>query len=170
MYRVHGHSGEFHLEATDLRIRGGGMDLVWTRTYRSRADGATPMGSGWDHSYNIWIEPAGRHLRLHDGHGRSDVLWLQPDGTWSRREPFAVLEKESSGGLAPVYADGRRWQFRALCAATAPGRIDRIQDRNGNAIWFSYDTTGPLITVHDTLDSSAHDRDIKITYNDDGMD
>ena len=29
MYRVHGHSGELHLEVEDLRIKGRGLDLVW---------------------------------------------------------------------------------------------------------------------------------------------
>ncbi len=167
MYGVYGHSGEFHLEVTDLRIRGRGMDVVWTRTYRSRTGPATAMGNGWDFSYNIWIEPAGDHMRLHDGRGRADVLLRQSDGTWSRRELFAVLEK-TAGRCTLTWSNGERWQFRPLNDSPSAGRIERMVDRNGNALVFSYDYRGRLAAIHDTLDTASHDRDLVIHYDPDG--
>jgi YD repeat-containing protein len=46
-------SGEFYQSDVDLRIPGRGPDLVWARKYRSRLGSSTPLGNGWDFSYNI---------------------------------------------------------------------------------------------------------------------
>ena len=48
-------SGEFHLEAEDMRIKGRGLDFVWARKYRSRLGPTTELGNGWDYSYDLRV-------------------------------------------------------------------------------------------------------------------
>ena len=45
------HSGEMTHAATDLYLRGRGIDFAFTRVYRSQAVGNGPLGPGWDHVY-----------------------------------------------------------------------------------------------------------------------
>ncbi len=67
-------SGAFHLSEVDMRIRGRGLDFVWSRKYRSRIGPDTDLGNGWEFSYNIRISDAGSgNLELRDGNTRTDV-------------------------------------------------------------------------------------------------
>ncbi len=171
---VYAFSGEFHMEAEDLRIPGRGLDVVCARKYRSRLV-ITPgpnaamgvMGKQWDFSYNVRIEEAGPHLRLYDGNGRSDVFYLQPDGTWQRHKFFAIIDR-SRASYKATFADTSLWNFRDLDGSPAAGKIASSVDRNGNTLTFDYDALGRLVTIHDTLDTAAHDRDFTIAYNADG--
>lgn len=68
--RVEMYSGEYILEEDDLRIPGRGFDFVMRRTYRTKGERVTrtyhdapqwerpssPLGTGWTHSYDIWLE------------------------------------------------------------------------------------------------------------------
>jgi len=157
---VDAYSGEVYETATDLAIKGRGLDFQWTRTYRSRVGPDTAMGKGWDHSYNIYIEPVHEHIRLHHGNARQDIFRLQPDGTWARDEFFQVLSKNPDCTYTLVFADTSEWHFYALDGAPAAGRISSSSDRNGNTQTFSYDGTGRLITINDTLN-----RTITLEYN-----
>ena len=38
------HSGEFSHSATDLTVKGRGIDFAFTRTYRNQTTGAGPLG------------------------------------------------------------------------------------------------------------------------------
>jgi YD repeat-containing protein len=165
LYAVQPFSGEFRLESQDLQIAGRGIDFAWTRTYRSRSGSNTAMGNGWDHAYNIHIEPAGPHVRVYDGRGRSDVYIRQSTDTWTRQEMFRLLSRNGDGTFTLAMADGARWNFRRMDGSAAAGRINSIVDHSGNALTFTYDGLGRLTTIHDTLDTNSHTRDIGIAYN-----
>ena len=49
-------NGEFRHQVTDLVIRGVGLDLAITRSYRSRWSYEGPLGHGWTHSLNQFYE------------------------------------------------------------------------------------------------------------------
>ncbi|MFQ5502336.1 MAG: DUF6531 domain-containing protein, partial [Phycisphaerae bacterium] len=169
------HSGEFFLTATDLQIAGRGLDFIWTRKYRSRIGPNTAMGNGWDFSYNIHIEQSGPDILLHDGNSREDLFLFQPTtNTWEADEFFHEFTFDPNpppfGDYTLTFPDTGVWRFLPLDGSPQQGRISEMSDRNGNTVVFEYDPgTGQLITIHDTLDTAAHTRDITITYDANGF-
>ena len=168
MRNVYLFSGEVYETAVDLRIKGRGLDFVWARKYRSRIGRDTEQGNGWDYSYNIRLEQAGSHLRLYGGNNRADVYRLQPNGTWTRHEFFRVLNKDPGNTYTLTFPNRLTWNFNPLNGSPAEGKISSIVDRNNNALSFEYDPSGRLTTIHDTLDTGSHNRDITIAYDGNG--
>lgn len=144
-------SGEFHLEAVDMRVPGRGLDFVWARRYRSQAGPDTPQGHRWDYSYDLFLVASGGDLVLHDGFARKDTYGLQLDGTWTHRDHFRVISQELDGSYTLVFPDTGEWRFHALDGSPEAGRITAIQDHNGNNLSFTYDSSGRLVTITDTL-------------------
>lgn len=162
-------SGEFHLTETDLVIRGRGFDFDWTRCYRSKIGPNTAMGNGWDHTYNIHLEPSGDNLILHDGGGRSDEYCRNAGGTWSHPEYFREIV-QIPGGYQLITHDRAIWTFNGFSGAPTDGRLTTLADRYGNSMTFEYDAVlGRLTTIHDTLSSPVNARAITIAYNPDGF-
>lgn len=149
-------SGEFVLDAEDLRVPGVGLDFVFARRYRSRALGASSLGVGWDHSYNIFVVRTGGTLVLHDGNGRADRLRPVASGGYAAPHLFVTAQIEASGAVTVEFPGGGRWELRALDGAPAAGRLAAIIDRNGNRLTMSYDAQGRLSTVTDTLGRVHH--------------
>lgn len=143
-------TGEVALAGVDLAVLGRGMSFAWIRTYRSKNGPSTAQGEGWDFSYNISATQSGVDVVVRDGEGRADTFFNQGDGTWSRAEFFR--QGTMSGTVFTLmFADKATWRFRAFDAAIAPGKIDRITDRNGNHLDCAYDGAGRLQTITDTL-------------------
>ncbi len=91
-------TGEFYHSVVDLQIRGRGLDFVWARKYRSKAGPNTPMGNGWDHAYNIFIQQDGLDILLSDGNARQDLLPFDPlRNSWHRDEFFRELRQNGDG-------------------------------------------------------------------------
>lgn len=157
-------SGEFHEEVVDLRIKGRGLDFVWSRKYRSKIAFQTELGHQWDYAYNIRIAPQGDDVLLFNGNTRQDLYTLQPDGSWTRNEFFRRLIQNTDESYTLSFEDTARWHFLPLNGTAAEGKIDIIEDRNGNRISFAYDTLGRLQTITDSLD-----RDIQLAYNAAGL-
>lgn len=158
-------SGEFHYSVEDLRIRGRGLDFVWSRKYRSQHGPDTPQGNGWDFSYNVTLlEGEDDGIRLCDGNGREDTYTLQDDGTWARDEFYRVLEDNPDGTYTMTFGDTGTWTFHALDGSPVAGRVSAVTDRNGNTITLNYDGDGRLATITDTLN-----REIVVAYNAEGF-
>jgi YD repeat-containing protein len=162
---VHLFNGEFHISYDDLRIKGRGMDLVWTRSYRSRFGLNTALGNGWDFNYNIYLEPQGEGFRVFNGENRGNDIYLQhTPGVWTRPEFFNVLTKNDNGTYTLTFPDKQQWHFHAFDGSVAQGKIDSLVDRNGNRIAFHYYAQGRLVRITDTLD-----KDLRLTYNAQGF-
>jgi RHS repeat-associated protein len=154
---VHLFNGEFHISYDDLRLKGRGMDLVWTRSYRSRFGLNTALGNGWDFSYNIYLEPQGEGFRVFSGENRGNDIYLQhTPGVWTRPEFFNVLTRNDNGTYTLTFPDKQQWHFRAFDGSPAQGKIDSLVDRNGNRIAFHYDAQGRMMRITDTLDKNFH--------------
>jgi YD repeat-containing protein len=164
LYSTYLFSGETYVEATDLLIPGRGLDFRWSRKYRSKRGPNTPMGSGWDYSYNIRIEASGPHLWLHDGNTRRDLFVQQPDGTFQRDGFFLLGEENLDGSYTFRFPNKGTWEFYPLDGSPEEGRIRAIVDRNANQISFTYDPAGRLVAITDTLN-----RIINIGYDPDGF-
>ncbi|MDW8383105.1 MAG: DUF6531 domain-containing protein, partial [Verrucomicrobiota bacterium] len=145
-------TGELQLQECDVVVPGVGLDFAFVRTYRSRTGRTTPMGHNWDHSYNLYIEAEGDDVAVCDGTGRRDVLYRQPDGTYSRDEFFWQGRWDDATGNFILQFPGKGvWEFYHFNVRPAGGRIARIADANGNALQFTYDPQGRLTEVVDTL-------------------
>lgn len=165
-------TGEVLQQETDLAIPGRGLDFVWTRTYRSRTGGDSPMGQGWTHSYDIRCAANGQDMDLWDGTGRRDTLKRGDcvNGICAFSAPGMFREGALSNEVFRLtFADSGYWEFRPLDGTSAAGRIARSVDRNGNTLRFEYAASGRLRYVIDTLDRTntltytAEDRVASVT-------
>lgn len=176
-------SGEFHESIDDLRIKGRGIDFVWTRKYRSKIGPNTSQGNGWDFSYNIFFEErlfpvaalVGDHLTFSDGNTRRDHYFGRLENfvfSFSRPEFFREFDKNTDSTYTLTFEDKTQWHFKFVRLDRNPElgdltrfyKISKIIDRHGNQLTFDYDTQGRLVKVTDTLG-----RDIFIGYNTDGF-
>lgn len=161
---VYAFSGEAHQTGVDMVVRGRVMDFEWARKYRSQVGPDTAQGNGWDYSYNIFLEADGADLVLHNGWARCDVYALQLSGNWIAPDFFRELEQLPDTSYLLHFPDTGHWAFHPLDGSPTAGKIDRIEDRNGNTISFGYNGSGQLVTVTDDLG-----RTYTITYNPDGL-
>jgi RHS repeat-associated protein len=162
---VNTHSGEMMIDATDISVRGRGLDFIFTRSYRSQTIGSGPFGPGWDHGYNLHLrELPNGDVEYSNGRGRRDLYKKQQDGTLKPPTGhFATLEKVASGW---VMIDARH----NLTRFDAHGRLTSISDAvkdskdTGNELTFFYGTDNRLVRIHETTD-----RDVLFEYNDKGL-
>jgi len=143
-------SGEVQISVVDLFIPGQGIDFVWGRTYRSRTGTNTAMGNGWDHSYNLSVQPLGGDILVHAGNGRDDRFDLQTNGTFSAPGFFCVGTL-SNNIFRLTFADTGFWEFNPFDASAQAGKIALSHDCHDNVLAFSYDPQGRLTTIVDTL-------------------
>jgi RHS repeat-associated protein len=155
-------TGEFNCYARDMVIKGRAMDVAIERNYRSDANdgvGGWRFGYSWDMSYNIKVRPLSDPdmIRLFDGTNRpmiyqriagsNPATYLPPAGRYDR------IVKNGSGTYTLTEKDGREYKFNAH------NDIERIEDRNGNAITFGYDGSYQLTGITDDLN-----RTITLSY------
>ena len=149
-------NGDLLVHATDLRIRGTGIDFTLDRYYNSRKPAVSELGKGW----TMGVGQTVRLTFASSDHATSDVTYLAPTGFFVR---FNWDATESRWRHPPgVDADLTRdattgeWtlQFQKseakLMFSDSTGRELREQDRNDNTITFGYDGAGLLSTVTDT--------------------
>lgn len=149
----------FHHVSLDLPCPAG-PPLAWVATYRSKLPIQSGLGSGWDYSYNISIEPiplaagsSAPRLIVRDGGGRADTFLRQADGTYRCSGMFREGRFEN-GIFTLTFANGGRWVFRALDGSPGAGKIASIVDRNQVALGCSYDSSGLLSRVSDSFGRS----------------
>ncbi len=146
---VHLGTGQFIHAVTDFVVAGAGIDLVFSRTYKSSAFYFGPLGASWDHACNLWLRDNGTSVTvttgallpirytLHQSHhfyvalGDDSIVVATLDGTFEQRAP-----------------DGRIVRFEKKRDADGTiYRVVQISDRFGNFLAFSYDDQNRLSTV-----------------------
>ena len=157
-------SGETTFSATDLRVRGRGLDLAFNRTYRSQTVGSGPLGPGWDFGFRMRLrELANGDVEFYDGRLRCEKFERNGDGSYrSPQGLFSVLSKHSSGFLL-IESDHSfvRFDRWGRLLSIADGLKD--SEETGNQIRFEYNAAGHLATVVDSLD-----RRYTLTYDGEG--
>ncbi len=175
------HNGEFILQMTDLRIPGRGFDWTFTRIYKSRITYDGPLGHNWDFNYNsrlVVITDDNQNdipidtftpvfsesfiklgsVIIMDGHGRSDLYGLQPDGTYSTPlGAYTRLTKKEDGSFILRDRTGNKKYY------SNTGFLIKIEDRHKNTMIFTRNSNGRLTEAMDTLG-----RKISYVYNNEG--
>jgi RHS repeat-associated protein len=158
------HSGELAAREIDLETPSRNMSLSFERSYRSQTVGATALGPGWDHNFNVRLRelPTG-DVELFDGAGRRDLFAKKPDGTFET--PAGRFEALTKSGQGFTLVEPQKVQLQF----DIDGRLDKVKDAlsttegKGNEIQLSYDGKSRLKTIQD-----PQDRAITFDYDDQG--
>ncbi len=160
-------SGQLYHQVTDLEVAGRGLHFAFTRTYLHQSVYKGPIGYCWDHSYNLWLREAQEVSP--DGTVQNAVY----RSTGQLREDRYVQQVEAPDGELPPLGD-----FADATFTGPPGYFDRLEkaggryflemptgvrveydedllaerivDRNGNELTFSY-LGGRLTAVRDPV-------------------
>ena len=135
--------------ATDLAMRGVGLSLDFTRTYRSRRSHNGRVGYNWMHNHDFRIQleedpdqsapiilliyPTGNRQEFrHDG-----VSYVNPTGNYS-----VVIYDSGAGEVRVTTREGKKFTFDAR------GPLLSVEDRFGNRLEYEYEMSGgDLITT-----------------------
>ncbi len=159
-------TGEFYtLPLVDINL-GGPMSLNFNRRYASglKAEGLvqSALGSNWIHNFNIGlINIASESLDVVYTGGKI-ISFKKSDSNWgltNNEEIVYQLREDSNGDF---------WFLDPLANLVyhfngTTGALGSIQDRNGNALSFSYDASKRLAKVMDGLG-----RSLSLSYSDNG--
>lgn len=163
--------GEYEHRKVDLAINGAGLDLTFSRTYRSTALANGPFGPGWDHSLNLTLlEESEFTLHVRDGslgsqrfskhprYGQAGFNYFSPpDGTHD-----VILRRGPSYSHFRAGLVQRRYE---------PSSVDGVyhlrflRDRFGNYLRFEYEDDR-LVRAY----ANSRDRHITLDYNGDRID
>jgi YD repeat-containing protein len=144
------HNGMVTFRATDLVVPGRGVDYELTRRYSSkRSDVDGPVGFGWAHNYDVWLQLQGSACSglpltviLWNGNNRADVYRLN-ETTCEYTSPRGIFTKLIFDAGANRYTlrarHGTKTVFDVVTVGSITyGRLASITDRNGNALAFTY--------------------------------
>ena len=150
MGSVHLYAGEKILGLTDLSIRGRGFDFSFSRTYRSQAShlrsiATNDFGVDWAFSYSDdRLLQDGDNVIVYRPDLRTDMFVAGPNpGEYKAPMEFyeqlnktnSEFELRESGGMVRTYKD--------FTDPEIPGRLVRMEDRNGNFMTFHYEQIDP---------------------------
>ena len=140
-------TGNKYEEVPDIEVFTPAIPLEFKRSYNSQSFYDGPLGFGWTHTYNIWLEeivienePA-RRVVIWDHDGRAlyfDEIRQEPD---SGEIPFAG-ESGVKDRLKQIEATGEyildRTQGNLTYRFDPEGRLNAIGDPHGNQLTLSY--------------------------------
>lgn len=139
-------TGNYLASVTDVTIPGKGLSLVFTRSYNSQDSYAGPMGSGWTHSYNVYLTVDGTTgvAGIKQGDGHQEFYSPSGDG-YTAQTPglFSALVRNGDGSFTQTFKNQTKFNF------SSAGRLSTVVDRNGNTQTLAYDGSGKLATVTD---------------------
>lgn len=144
-------SGQFTHESEDILINGAGMDFAFRRIYKNQAVYLGPLGTNWDHSYNLWIRENGDLLIRSTGLLSEDIYtkhrkfgeagfnyWVPPDGHHS-------IIRQNNRSYILRTPDGEKYIYERDDANPMVHRIHKIEDLFGNYLEFIYKPTDSLL-------------------------
>ena len=165
-------TGNYYTTHSDLLVPGKGFPLAFARYYNSSDPYSGPLGSGWTHSYNIFLRQVAGLVVVKEADGHEDVFSPTGAGNYAAQTPglFDSLRMEADGSFTLTRKNQMRFRF------TSSGLLTTIVDRNGNtqalaytgsnltsitdisgrAFTLRYDGSNRLITLADTLGRVLH--------------
>ena len=134
------HLGDFVLTRQDVFLPGRLVSVDITFTYRSRSAYNGSFGYGWDMSYNRRVRKLSNgNLLVLRGNNRKDEFTFTAPSTYTPPSGvYDTLVQNANGTYLLTSKHGDK-EFYDL-----NGNLTRMEDRNGNAITFTYDPAGLL--------------------------
>jgi RHS repeat-associated protein len=136
-------NGELVYSATDLRLDGAGIGFAFVRTYSQLPFYNGPLGFNWDHSFNLWLRmsPDGSTLKRSTGEVREEkFIRHEMHGYWLPLEGGRGVFVKTAASFTHRLPDGTRVVYQPHPTFGPPLHVaERIVDRFGNALVFSYD-------------------------------
>lgn len=179
-------TGNFSHEEQDFAVASRGLPLLFERFYSSLNTNVSYVGKGWTHNFSSRLEQtaAGTNLvKICWGSARADY-WCMTGSVYRAENPGnrSRLTRNGDGTWTCVEKNLKRTRF------LSDGRLAKIEDRNGNALFmvydsvntnllksvtnvlaqgliFSYDTSNRLTSVQEQLNTPGWtDRSISLSY------
>ncbi len=146
-------TGNVAFAEQDLSLPGT-MPLTFTRYYNAHSDAYGTLGYRWTHTYDTHLEFVSSDVAVVYGSGREE-FFDEFVGDYTPVDPrvHSELVEEGDGSFTLTTKDNQIYRF------TSAGRLDSIEDLNGNEITLSYDGGGLLSSVE-----APGDRSITLTY------
>jgi RHS repeat-associated protein len=142
-------TGNFNHEQVDLKVPGRGMNFEFSRNYNSLDTRSGPLGIGWRHSFNIYLDNITESTAtMNYSDGKSIEYEKDPaSGTFRAQYPgfYEILVKNGDGSWSLQKPNQRTYRF------SASGKLASIADPNQNQMSLSYDSSGNLSSVVDTV-------------------
>ena len=147
-------TGNVYEYKEDLNISGGGgLPVQFARFYNSKDNVNGPLGYGWTHSYNVYLEEGqDGHITEFGPQGVRSRFELEYDGSYdSPTGNYDTLTKASDGTYTLRKKNGIEWHFYQN------GRLSTISDPNGNDLHFFYISVNSTYRVARILDQASRD-------------
>jgi RHS repeat-associated protein len=149
-------TGNKFQQETDFEVKTSGPKLAFRRFYNSQSTYDGPLGYGWTHNYNLFIEDKPIRVIVWDADGRALYFKKQGGGNFTPgRLVYDTLTQE--GGGTGDYVLNRKNNI--IYRFNSQGRLLSIKDLNDNQITLTY--SGDLLTTV----TSDFGRSITFTYN-----
>lgn len=139
-------TGNYTYEHTDLQIPGrGGLPFEFSRYYSSKSNQVGPLGKGWGHTYNTFVEEKeDQSVIVHYPDGKSILFFKSITGFTPLSGVFEEFTKnEVEGTFELLFKNQTKFIYDST------GKINSIVDKNNNKLTFEYDMNGKLSTVSD---------------------
>jgi len=136
-------TGNVYSQYMDMTVAGTGLPIEIARTYNSKSNYEGPLGFGWTHSYNIYIEENedNQSVDINDGSGALIIFEDNGDGTYTPPTGnYSELSKNTDGCYTLTTKYGYIEEFNP------EGKLSAITDRNGNQLVLEYDDAN-LISI-----------------------
>ncbi len=131
---------KFQQEA-DFSVNTPGPELAFRRFYNSQSTYDGPLGYGWTHNYNLFVEDEGDRVIVWDADGKG--LYFNKEGGGSfTAEPLVYDMLAQEGGGTGDYVLTRK--DNTIYRFDPQGRLLSIKDLNDNQITLTY--SGTLLT------------------------
>jgi RHS repeat-associated protein len=140
-------TGNYVYSHNDLTVPGKRLSFAFTRYYNSADSYSGPLGSGWTHSFNVFLSTAANGIvTVKEMDGHQDSFSPAVAGAYTAATPG--LFDSLIGNADGTFTLTRRNQTKLTFSAA--GKLTSVADRNGNAQALGYDGSGNLVTVTDT--------------------
>lgn len=167
-------NGNLVYTATDMVVSDPFLAMVMRRTYNSLADSKTPMGYGWDYSFNtclmalysdpdedgIYDTQAGMILKDGDGSfhffEKDGTSYKSAPGTFMNLERVQLFDEEGQPVLNALGEDVYEYQITRKDNIVyhfdeQSMKLKSFSDNNGNELKFRYDSRGNIDYIENTV-------------------
>jgi len=148
-------SGNLLMESNDLSIPGTGISNTVGRVYNSIPNDAfSSYGNVWKGTtgdeWHLWRDGTAAYA-LMDTSGAAWLFSKQADGTFRAKGLKATLRLNADDSEDLTYDESRtRVHFSVDRGGSGGRRADWIEDRNGNRITYTYNSSGDVSSITDT--------------------